>query len=129
MKQGSFSQENKVLFLVFALGLLGCLAGIFFLEQNATAQNLAIIQVGQETWKEVSLAETPSGTEWLLTGDLGMFNRIVVEEGQIAIVEANCPDQICVLRGFQDGSGGAVVCLPHQVLIRFTGKDYDEISG
>lgn len=51
----------------------------------------------------------------------GAYNDIRVTPGAIAIVKANCPDQICVHQGPIHDGVTPIVCLPHRLLIRIDG--------
>ncbi len=44
-------------------------------------------------------------------------NTILIEEGQISMVDANCPDRLCVSMGAIKDSRLPIVCLPHNVVI------------
>jgi hypothetical protein len=52
------------------------------------------------------LAETENG-----------FNEIVVYPDGVAIVHADCPDQLCVHMGKITRAGEIIVCLPRQCLV------------
>ena len=59
----------------------------------------------------------------------GGRNVVTVKDGRIAVTEANCPDHYCMARGFCS-SGAQIVCLPNQLVIRFTGEQtIDAIVG
>lgn len=45
-------------------------------------------------------------------------NVIQVEPGRICILEADCPDQVCVQAGWLTDSVQPIVCLPHRLVIR-----------
>ena len=49
-------------------------------------------------------------------------NRLVIEGGKASIVEADCPDGICVKQGKISHTGQTIVCLPHKLVIEITGK-------
>ena len=42
---------------------------------------------------------------------------IIVENGQVAFLSSDCPDQICVNTGFIGHSGRRAVCLPNRVAV------------
>ena len=59
----------------------------------------------------------------------GGYNMITVENGKIAITDADCPDKHCIRRGYCN-SGSAIVCLPHRLVIKFVEKgDIDGVVG
>lgn len=58
----------------------------------------------------------------------GGHNLIEVEQGRIRVAEADCPDGVCVRRGWSDQGTGPIACLPHKLVIRFTGGS-PEVDG
>lgn len=44
-------------------------------------------------------------------------NVIQIEPGRIRILEADCPDQVCVHAGWLADSAAPIVCLPHRLVI------------
>ncbi len=66
--------------------------------------------------------------EVTVTTELGT-NVIAVRDGAVAVTHADCPDGYCVKRGFCR-SGAQIVCLPHEVVIRFVAdSDFDGVAG
>ena len=56
-------------------------------------------------------------------------NVLAVRKGQIAVIQADCPDHYCMARGFC-GSGPQIVCLPNRLVITFLGEqDVDMVVG
>lgn len=59
------------------------------------------------------------------------YNIIKVENGNIRIVEANCPDQLCVRTGWISHMPQQIVCLPYRLVIKVVSanpSDIDEIT-
>ena len=57
------------------------------------------------------------------------YNVITIENGRIAVTNADCPDQYCMHRGFCN-SGSPIVCLPHRLIIKFVGEQaIDGVTG
>lgn len=56
----------------------------------------------------------------------GDYNKIQVKNGEIAVVEANCKDQIDVQRGYISKTGETIVCLPHNLVIEVMSGQKDE---
>lgn len=48
---------------------------------------------------------------------IGDTNVCEIKDGKAHMLEANCPDQLCVLQGEIDGRGGMIICLPNRVII------------
>ena len=49
-------------------------------------------------------------------------NLIRIENEKIAIIEADCPDKICVQTGAISRPGEVIACLPHKLIIEI--KEY-----
>lgn len=59
----------------------------------------------------------------------GGTNVVTVEDGSIAVTEADCPDGYCMDRGFCSG-GAQIVCLPNRLVIKFVGQQaVDGVAG
>lgn len=88
----------------------------------------AVIYVGGEEVERVSLAEDyaeiPVETPW---GE----NLVVVSEGKADVIEADCPDKLCVKQGKINKNGQTIVCLPHKLVVEIEGggsPEYDTVS-
>lgn len=56
-------------------------------------------------------------------------NVVTVENGKVAVTEADCPDHYCMDRGWCSG-GTQIVCLPNRLVLEFVGKtDLDGVAG
>lgn len=67
--------------------------------------------------RTVDLSAVSEPYTFTVKGNAGV-NTIEVAHGKIRIKEADCPDQICVHRGWASGSGTPIVCLPNRLVIR-----------
>lgn len=61
----------------------------------------------------------------------GSFNQIEVRPGSIGMINANCPDKLCVHMGFQDSAMVPITCLPNKVVIqlRIEGNSDNKLDG
>ncbi len=68
--------------------------------------------------------------EVLIDGANGGFNRLVIRDGRADMVEADCPDKLCVHQAPVSRSGGSIVCLPHKVVVTIEGgkAEYDALT-
>jgi len=55
----------------------------------------------------------------------GGWNDIRIENGQICISDADCPDHTCIKTGYLRSESIPIVCLPHRLVIRFKDKESD----
>lgn len=103
--------------------LIGSFLGIALIAASVlhffTPQGTQVVATvdGQEVGRW-SLADS---VDEVIETELGK-NRLVIEEGKASIVEADCPDGICVKQGNISRTGQTIVCLPHKLVIEITGK-------
>lgn len=56
-------------------------------------------------------------------------NTVVVENGEIRVSAADCPDQTCVQMGPLRSRAVPIVCLPHELIIRFAEETGDGLDA
>ena len=127
-KEGCLRQSDEVTiiktrFWILLLGLVlvvcVALSIFFFLPQQADraevySDGVLLYTLALHTDTQVTV-ERGEGT-----------NTITVQNGKIAVTNANCPDHYCMKRGFCNG-GVDIVCLPNRLVIVFTQEQ--EIDG
>ena len=67
--------------------------------------------------------------EITIEGMNGGKNMLVVQNGTAAIIEADCPDKLCVNQGGIHRSGETIVCLPHRVVIEIQDGETAAVDG
>jgi hypothetical protein len=83
--------------------------------------SLAIIEVNGKPVKRIALGKGQPDREFKIHGFSG-WNVVEVKDGRIRISDADCRDKVCIGMGWIDAQGRSIVCLPHRVVIRVTGK-------
>jgi len=83
----------------------------------------ASIYVNGEHYDEVALTKEEYEIE--VTTERG-YNRLKISNFGIEMVEANCPDQICLGFGHIHSTIENIVCLPNRVFIEIHGSDHSE---
>ena len=86
---------------------------------------VAVVQVHGTVYKEIPLSEH-HGTDTFTIQTNSGYNTVVVKDQKIGIVEADCPDKICISEGFISKPGATAVCLPHKVLIEVRSTTAEE---
>lgn len=46
------------------------------------------------------------------------YNLIQIEDGQVTVTDADCPDQLCCRQHAISRDGESIICLPHKLVIR-----------
>ena len=56
-------------------------------------------------------------------------NVLVIADGKASVIEADCPDGLCVSQGAICYEGETIVCLPHRLIVAIEGGTAGEIDG
>lgn len=56
-------------------------------------------------------------------------NRLIIKDGQVDMIEADCPDQICVDHKTISRNKETIVCLPNKVVVEIVGGEDAEIDA
>ena len=110
-KKGDFLAVGFVLVLTILSTVV-----FHFSVKSSPAARVAIYQNG-ELVKELPLNQDTSFT---LTGDYQ--NEIQIRQGEVGIIESDCPGADCVHSGWIHEAGRSIVCLPNRVELRIEGE-------
>ena len=113
--------KNKYWILLFGAVLAMCLALVLIPADDTPARSAQI-----RSEDSVVIVDLLQPQTLVFDSHGGGYNIVTVQDGKIAVTEANCPDQYCVRQGFCN-SGEQIVCLPHKLVISFLGES--EIDG
>ena len=100
---------------ILAAGLV-CLALFSILKEDGA---YVIIRVDGEETARYSLEDNG---EYALNGGT---NILKIENGAARIIEAECPDKLCINFGTIDEGGETITCLPNKLTVTVYGKDGD----
>lgn len=110
--------------ILAALLLCACIAGSFVAFSGAEG-TAVIVEVGGVTIEKLNIREN---REFTFRGEKGEM-RIQVHDGGVRVVEADCPNRICVRTGWRRSEGDVIVCVPNRVVIRILGRQSNEVGG
>lgn len=117
------SHRNDIVLVAVLLLLGGALA--LFLQLTRQAGGTVSVQIDGKVVMELPLNED---TE-LVLGEGAYTNTLVIEGGTARVVEASCPDRICVRQGTVKYAGESIVCLPHKLAVTVQGGPPPDIDG
>lgn len=118
-------RKNLLLLLAVVLVMIGAL---IFLYLRPAEGELAVITVDGAVVKTIDLSAVTGTQTFTITTHQGE-NVIEAERGRIRIVEADCPDGICVATGWITAGDLPIVCLPHRLVITIETGSESEIDG
>lgn len=80
----------------------------------------AVISIAGEEKKRIELKQG-TDEEFIFSSQYG-FNKVIVQDSKIGIVEADCRDGICIKEGLKGNVGERIVCLPNKLIIEILGE-------
>lgn len=115
---------DKILIGVFVV--MAIVVGIFMKIRASRDYNekYAEIKIEGNLYKRVKLEPNKPVERINIKTDLGE-NVIEIKDGGVSIIEADCPDQVCVKDGHKEHPGDVIVCLPNKVIIEIKGEVND----
>lgn len=105
--------------------LISC-ALVLVLRRNdagADTSYFACIYQDGRLLQTIPLDQVRETYAFTLEATVGGSNTIEVSSGGIAIIQADCPDQICVRQGRITDSLLPITCLPHRLVIELKRED------
>ena len=119
----SINDRKKAVLLAAVLLVIAILCGIriYAVSHSSTGNGQALyadIYQSGELLETIRLDTVTDKYTFEVPGANGASNTVCVRPGSIAIISANCPDQICVHQGFISTSLLPITCLPNRLVIR-----------
>ncbi|MBQ4045213.1 MAG: NusG domain II-containing protein [Lachnospiraceae bacterium] len=123
-KQSANRKAAIILSCVILLILAGSITAWMIINKQEQGKTAEIYQNGVLI-KTIQLDTVTSPYTFTVEGENGASNTIEVRPGEIGIIEANCPDGLCINMGFIHSSALPITCLPNKVVIKVTGGSGD----
>lgn len=119
-------KNMKIWLVLFAVILAVGIIGSVFALRKTESSVVEIVQDGKVLYR-LDLTEY-KGTETIEIEYNGSRNTVLIEDSQICMFYANCPDQTCVKMGWLKSSAFPIVCLPHHLVIQYA-ESSDTVDG
>lgn len=115
--------NRRIKFLIIAVAVLfvGSIVWIIFSNRPTDNTFVEIVQNNNVIYS-FDLSKEKNRT-FKIESDDGGWNEIKIENGNISISDADCPDHTCVKTGVLRSETIPIVCLPHRLVIRFAEKE------
>ena len=112
------------------IGIVLLIAGSVYIwnminEKNQSDELFADIYYNGELFERVDVNEQETVT---VETEIGM-NVIQIDHGKVTMIEADCPDKICLDTGTIEKANRSIVCLPNKVHVQITGNMEEEIDA
>lgn len=111
-------KRNTDILLIAAILVIACVLfiGNFFLFRRPAAQ----VELSVDG-KVVATLPLDKDTEITVDGFGQGNNHLIIQDGQVWIDEATCPDKVCVHQGKIPKNSNIIVCLPNKMFAKIIG--------
>ena len=125
-------RSSRFWLAAFALLILVSSLMVLFFARSAGGTGAVITQDGVEI-QRIDLGEVRDEYTFSIEAPTGGYNTILVERGAISVVDASCPDHVCINTGSISNSLRPIVCLPNRLMIEIENaadpSGVDTVSG
>ena len=112
--------------IILGIAVIILAAGIWLATELLKKDgDFAVVTVNGIETARYSLSEN---TEIRLESENGGYNILVIKDGKADIIEASCPDHVCVDQRAISRTGEAITCLPNKTVITIDGEEEAEID-
>ena len=119
--------SHKILGGVIAAILCVCFA-VTYIARTKDGGKTAEAWADGEKLTEINLQNIGSAYEYPIEQN-GHKNILLVEDGQISMKSADCPDKLCVKQGAISNGAYPIVCLPNKIVVKInSGGAADAVS-
>lgn len=119
-----WSKWRADILLLGGLTLAGCVFGLALLLPQQEGEQVQVRVAGTV----VDTVPLEKNHTYEIVGADGGTNQLVIQDGQVWVAEASCPDGLCVHMGTISQRGQSIVCLPNQVVIEICGENAEAES-
>ena len=116
------THRNDAILVAVLLAAGGAL--MLYLNLTRQAGGRVSVRIGGEIIMELSLDKDAQ----VVLGSGEHTNTLVIKNGMAQVVEAGCPDQICVNQGAIQYEGESIVCLPHRLVVTVEGGQAGDVD-
>lgn len=79
--------------------------------------------------KEHKLFNINEDTTYKIEHDDGEWNTLVIKDGYVSMLDASCPDKLCVKHKKIHYDNETITCLPNRVVLRLVGGEESDIDA
>lgn len=113
--------KHKLLLILCTVLFIAGLAGSIWVLNRSHGTWIAIVQDNEVLYR-LNLADI--GDQTIEIEYKGRVNIIQIENHKVRMLDADCPDHICMDMGWL-GSSIPIVCLPNHLVVQFVDTDSD----
>lgn len=113
-------------FILISVVILLAVAVIVFMNLTKESGSYVTIFVDGKEYKTLSLDEDVTFT---VEGEQGESNTLAIKDGYVDMIDANCPDKLCVKDRSIHYNNDTITCLPNRVVLQIVNDKEDEVDA
>lgn len=121
----SMTKADVILIVVLIVLSIAGLFGIFWLGKQTGPVRYISVQVDGVESQRIPLDQSTEGKLYSIKTKYGE-NVIEIHNQAVHVLEADCPDQLCVHQGDIDKDGHMLICLPNRLLVEIVSSEEEE---
>lgn len=110
--------KRQDIFLLAGLLAIFLVLGAVLLLTRENGATVVVRVAGEET----AIFRLDETTTYVIDGANGGTNELVIENGEVWLKDASCPDQLCVHQGKIRYVGESIICLPNKISVTIEGE-------
>lgn len=112
-------------FILIGVILVLAAAGLLYMNMTQKTGDMVIITVDGKVYKELPLDKDIT----LDIEGINGTNLLEIKNGYANVIEASCPDDVCVHAKSIHYNDETIVCLPNKVIVKVQSNDNSGIDG
>lgn len=110
--------KRKDWILIFIISAIALIFAIYIKAVGTPQGTEVIITVNREEFGRYSLDKD---REIVIDG----HNTLMIKDGKANMIQADCPDKLCVKQKPISRKGESIICLPNRVVVTIPGENED----
>ena len=120
-------RNDIILIAVLLVVSIGLLIGVNVYRKNNTSGSAKVeVTVDGKVYGTYPLDEDRQ--ERIELAD-GSYNILKISDGKASVIEASCPDKICVNTADIHYTDETIVCLPNKVVVKIVNGEENDVDG
>lgn len=99
--------------------IIAGVASTIFLATGGVTGETVVVSINGNNYGTYDLAVD----QVLVVQKDGIFNKVEIKDGKATMIDANCPDKLCIKQGTIDNTNETIVCLPNKVVVELDGPN------
>lgn len=112
--------------------VIGVIIGIAFLvyifSYLVGERNPGKVEIRQDG-KLLSTYSLTENQTIIVPYDDGGYNLVLMNEGEVKVTDADCPDKLCVRQRGISRNGESIICLPHKMVIQISAEEESDLDA